>query len=406
MVLGDRERAERAAGETSGRGLWANAVELAKTWRLLPQLRTRVAELDVTLEAPVARSLAEAVSVGAAQSLLVCHRSAEALAALERAGVRAAAFKGIAMIAAIYGEPGKRMINDADVLIDAADVRAALGALRETGFEPNLTIDLDQWLVLLDERVYPLHDYLELDDGEGTTIDLHWRISTAARGGLAIGDVLGRAVRAQLFGKPVTIVAPEDSMLLTAYHAVRDRLAPQSAVKDFCDLRTWLVAGSGRWDLDATIARARSWGLANALLTGWRVLERLDPGCGAGESARRMAARLDPANRVTAERLTELFFLQLREGAVSPVMLGLTAMSPALLRRFAVSRMHSLTSATYDSLKFGHHPDTRLWPKLRRLAREICRLSPRRWAAYRALSREHRDFIAAEEARARDDRGS
>jgi hypothetical protein len=207
---------------------------------------------------------------------------------------------------------------------------------------------------------------------------------------------LDRSIVTTLMGQPIRIVAPEDSNLLTAYHAVREHLAPQSAVKDLCDLKMWFEVEAAEWDREITIQRTVRCGLARTLLAAWRILADLDGGSGAGGAAHQLAGELGDADRSTADRLVDLFHLQLRQGAASEAMLGLSAVTPALLKRFVVSRFRSLTSPDYEAHKFRHHPEVSRWQKFKRLAHELICLRPGRWATYRAMAMENRRLIASD----------
>jgi len=102
LLLGDEQSALDAGRRSSERGLWSNAVELAKRWRVVPALSRRLRDLDLELEPSDAERLSSEVRRSAIQSALTCHRAAEVLAVLERAELPAMVFKGVAVIGHLH----------------------------------------------------------------------------------------------------------------------------------------------------------------------------------------------------------------------------------------------------------------------------------------------------------------
>jgi hypothetical protein len=194
----------------------------------------------------------------------------------------------------------------------------------------------------------------------------------------------------------VRVVDPEDSILLTTHHLVRDRLAPRSAVKDLSDIRAWLGAGEQRWSVDVLVHRARSTGLIPSLLAALTILSRFESGSDASDAANQVGAAASDAERRTAERLADVFALQLQRGSISDIVVGLTAITPSLARRFVVSRLRSLTDPKYRAHKFAGESRTPFGTAAREAARDLFTLTPKRLALYRALGHETRDYLGEE----------
>lgn len=393
LLLGGKTTAAAAGRKLEHERLWTNAVRLALNWHALPQFRSRIAAFGVALDDDARTILRDLSAATAAQSALVCHSAARALSALEDAGVRVAAFKGLGMIASLYRSAGERMLSDADVLIETSSFRSAVPVLAQTGFIPDVSIGLDEWLDLLEQRVYPVHDFLDFADASGVKIDLHWRLRTPSSLGFPMSEVLDRAEVTSFSGFRVRAVAPEDAILLTTHHLVRDKLAPRSAVKDLTDLRAWLEVRENRWSVDVLLERARSTGLTTSLLAALDILWRFDPEGPAPVPAGHIAAACTPDERKTAKRLADVFDLQLRQGTISDVVVGLTAMTPSLARRFIVSRLRSLTDPAYKAHKFAGDSALPFSVVAREAFRDLFTLTPRRLVLYRTLAHETRGYL-------------
>jgi hypothetical protein len=383
LLLGDEQSALEAGRRSFERGLWSNAVELAKHWRVVPALSRRLSDLDLELEPVDAERLSAEVRRSAIQSALTCHRAAEALAVLERAELPAMVFKGVAAIGHLYRSPALRMLQDADLLVGEDDVRRAVELLQETGFEMELPIDLETWFRLLGERVYRDHEYVELRDGDGVALDLHWHVPFAGKAGLPVEELLQRRTDVPMASGVVSAGSPEDSLLLTAHHLVRDRLVPRVAVKDLIDLAGWFAMdGLNR---EVLTRRAAAVELLEPLVAMAAILVDFDAGSAAAKWLESTVLE-DPHH---AERLVAFFRLQLREGEVGKGLLGLSAMSLPMLRRFVASRWRSLRDAEYRAV-FHHHDRALGRRKGDGLGRELSRLRPSRLRLLRAMARETR----------------
>ena len=395
FLLGGDTRARAAANDITKQRLWDNQIRLALNWCALPALRSRIAALEIDLESDARKTLAELSASTTAQSALIAHGTGRALAALEDAGIRVAAFKGLGMIASLYQRPSERMLSDADVLIEARSFRAAVPVLARIGFFPDVSIPLDEWLDLLEQRVYPVHDFLDFADGSGSRIDLHWRMRTPSPSGFPIAEIIGRAESRIFSGIGVRAVAPEDAILFTTHHLVRDKLVPRSAVKDLLDLKAWIEVRDRRWKGEVLLKRTRSTGLTTSLLAALEILSRYDPDGGSQELAREIADASAADVRKTAERLADVFALQLRR-PMNDVVVGLTAITPSLARRFIVSRLRSITDPTYKAHKFAGDSAMPLGIAAREVWRDLLRLTPRRLALYRTLGTETRAYLGDE----------
>jgi hypothetical protein len=329
---------------------------------------------------------------------MVCHRAITAMQALESAGVRAAAFKGLGMIASVYSAPSSRMLSDADILFEKKDFPQLTRILGNIGFQPAISISFDAWLEILGERVYPVHDFVDFDDSNGTKLDLHWRVRAPAKESVGIDQVLARSSMSSIGRRKVRVVSREDLILFAAHHLVRDRFAPRTAAKDLSDIAAIIQSTESPLQVDVLSNLALSSGLSVSVLAAFHVLCRYDNRRAATIGAA-ISASCNEEEQENARRLGEIFFLQLERGVLSDAAIGLTDVTPMLAARFVVSRLKSLQSSSYRRHKFARQVSGEKQSQSARLfLRDLFTMTPRRFAAYRALARESRAY--AEEKRA------
>jgi hypothetical protein len=380
---------------------WRSAVELASVWRVLPRLRARVALLGLALPPDAAALLRELGAASAAQSIQVAHRGARMLTRLAQAGVAAVAFKGIGLVGNLYRSPAERMVMDVDVLIEPGDLVRASEALAGNGFAAIFPDALGDYLSFLRHRPHAENGYLEFADADGVEIDLHWSLGTTPAPELTAARLLERAQPALLCGYTVRVAAPEDAMLLTVHHSLRNHLMPQTTVKDLCDLAAWWELEPRPWDQDRLIARAFDSGLGVPLLAAWQILSDFDRRSPAAAGARAIETMSPEPVRRQALELAGAFLFQLRRGALNLDLLR--ALRPAALGRFVLSR--TSRRATYEQF-VGRLRAARGLPavpflqRVRRLWADLSRLEPGGFASYRAIVRAQKVYASAHRAKA------
>jgi hypothetical protein len=393
-----------AAGDSAavlGRAArWPAAVELASLWRVLPRLRARVARLGLAVPPDAASRLRELGAGAAAQSIQVAHGGARVLASLTRAGIAAIAFKGIGLVGNLYRSPAERMVMDVDVLIEPDDLLRAREALGAAGFAPVFPATLGDYLSFLRHRPHAENGYLELADPDGLEIDLHWSLGTTPAPELTAGRLIARAQPAQLYGCAIRVAAPEDAILLTVHHSLRNHLMPQTTVKDLCDLAAWWELAARSWEPDRLVERAFASGLGVPLLAAWHILAEFDPQSPAATAGRAVAAASPEAVRGQALALAGAFFFQLRKGALNLDLLR--ALRPSSLGRFVLSR--TSRRATYERFvaRLRHTRGLPVIPFLHRLRRvgiDMAHLEPGGFASYRAVVRAQKVYASAHRLR-------
>jgi hypothetical protein len=160
------EQAERLMIEVD----WSRLAETLRLRRLLTTLGPRIIELaDGRASADFLAAVEQAIEIGRRQGTFLQVVTLRVMAALADAGIRSAPLKGPLLGEAIYGDPGRRLSSDIDLLVAPEQLQAAVEVVRGFGYgkpvdhvEPN---GLPQ-----------LHFALAHERNELPPIELHWRI--------------------------------------------------------------------------------------------------------------------------------------------------------------------------------------------------------------------------------------
>ena len=138
--------------------------------RLLPTLGPRILELtEGRASEDFAAVVEQAMIDGRRQGAffqLVCARMMNMLAA---EGIRSVALKGPILGEAIYGDSGRRLSSDIDLLVAAEQLPAAVAVMRQLGYDAPTDYVQDCGLPML-------HFSLAHRSGELPPVELHWRI--------------------------------------------------------------------------------------------------------------------------------------------------------------------------------------------------------------------------------------
>jgi hypothetical protein len=186
----------------------------------------------------------------------------EAMAAVD---VQARALKGVALAHIDYDDPARRMFGDADVLVRAQDLRAALRSLSDAGFRRSAPSHRFGWEKRFGKSVV-------LVSPLGAELDLHVRVT-----GGYFGEVVDRdrmwatsPERFTIAGRDLTALDRADRLLNACCHA---SLGGASGLRALHDVA--LLASTGD-DWVSTVSRAESDGadlvVAHAIRTAWTQL--------------------------------------------------------------------------------------------------------------------------------------
>jgi Uncharacterised nucleotidyltransferase len=149
---------------------WDRLGEVLGRARLLPTLGPRIVELAAdAAPSRFGAAVAASIMAGQRQETLLELSGARVQAALTGAGIRNCGLKGPALGRALYGEPGRRLSSDVDLLVAPTDLERAVSTARELGYgRPS-------------DHVGPnglplLHFALAHERGELPPVELHWRV--------------------------------------------------------------------------------------------------------------------------------------------------------------------------------------------------------------------------------------
>jgi len=393
VLLTDRPSTEHAARSITDQGAWGPALDLAIVWSVLPQLRRRI--LSVDIGADTHRQLHEACVIAAAQSTAIAHRASVVLERLRSAGISGMAFKGVGLMANLYSGPGQRMVNDVDLLVDRHDLERTWAVLADLRFAP-VAEDPQSYVRGLDDY-RPLegaslgNQCLVFIDEDRVQVDLHWRLTVRPLAPMTTDEILRRAERVTLYGRPVLVAAPVDAITITAHHALRQSFAPASTLKDLVDLHTWCSVQQARWSVRDMSAHAHQSGMGVPLLALWKILVTFDATSVARSAADSLAHRLTRRQNRDAALLADLFHLQLRQGPVNHDLLCL--LSAQTIKRFLLKRYRapaaSMRPVSDVPAELALGATLPLRERVAPLLRALARSTPRTLAACRALLRAH-----------------
>lgn len=244
-----RERADQLMMDID----WPRLTETLRRRKLLTALGPRVLELaEGRASKDFAAGIEQALTAGRRQGVLLQGISIRAMAALADAGIRSASLKGPLLGEAIYGDPGRRLSSDIDLLVAPEQLRAAVEVVRGFGYAAPADY--------VERSGLPrLHFALVHERRELPPVELHWRVHWYERS-FACERLLPPACDRQGGWRP----APADELAALLLFYARD---------GFIDLR--LAADLGAW-WDARGAEL-SPGAVDELLCAYPALARVVP---------------------------------------------------------------------------------------------------------------------------------
>jgi len=243
------ERASRLASEVD----WSRLAEMLRARKLLPTLGPRVVELaDGRASSDLRAAVEQTIEAGRRQGAFLQLISLRAIAVLADAGIPASALKGPTLAEALYGDPGRRLSGDIDLLVAPEQLPMAVDVIRGLGY--------DSPTDYVDESGLPLLHFVLLHvRGELPPIELHWRVHWYEQG-FARDRLLPPSVDPSGSWRP----APVDELAALLLFYARD---------GFIDLRLATDVGAW-WDAYGTELPS---GALRALMREYPALERVIP---------------------------------------------------------------------------------------------------------------------------------
>ncbi|MGN6558858.1 MAG: nucleotidyltransferase family protein [Solirubrobacterales bacterium] len=165
-----RRHSEEQVQQLIPRVDWSRLERLLEDGRLFPSLGPRLAELVPSAAAArFLEALAQARQAAGSDEIVYQLTFGQVHTALSERGIRSALLKGPLLGRAAYGEAGRRLCSDVDVLVPAEDLNEAAAVLRDLGYAPPTDY--------LDEGGLPLlHLTMVHSQNRLPSVELHWRI--------------------------------------------------------------------------------------------------------------------------------------------------------------------------------------------------------------------------------------
>jgi hypothetical protein len=205
---------------------WPELADTLRTRKLLATLGPRILEVahgHATGE--FASAVEQSLAAGRRHSVLLALVSEQAIGVLADANIPCAPLKGPPLAEAIYGDAGRRLSNDIDLLVGAEQLAAAAQAMRGMGYHPVPHQHADRSGLPL------LHVLLLHERGELPPLELHWRIHWYERR-FAHERLLPPAASAGECWRP----APVDELAALLLFYARDGFA---GLRQASDLAAW-----------------------------------------------------------------------------------------------------------------------------------------------------------------------
>ena len=149
---------------------WSRLASTLRSCKLLPTVGPRILDLaDGRASDDFAAAVEQALEAGRRQGALLQLISLRVMAMLADADIPCAPLKGPLLGEAIYGDPGRRLSSDVDLLVSPKQLQAAVEVVRGLGYEAPVDHVDDSGLPLL-------HFVLVHGRGELPPVELHWRV--------------------------------------------------------------------------------------------------------------------------------------------------------------------------------------------------------------------------------------
>lgn len=165
-----REDEHEYVASLLGKVDWHHLLEMLLRAHLLPTLGPRIlAAARDSASDEFASAVADSVDEARRKDTLLHLTAERAVIALAEAGVPASPIKGPQLGEYLYGEPGRRLSSDVDLLVAPERLSEAVEVVRGLGYASPIDYTEDEGLPLL-------HFALPHATGELPPIELHWRI--------------------------------------------------------------------------------------------------------------------------------------------------------------------------------------------------------------------------------------
>lgn len=265
---------------------WEELVVLADKQRVTPLLYYHLKSHDLTeiLPAPIMTGLYTAFRKNAIRNLKIYHEMAQLLKMLQANNIPAIVLKGAYLAQAVYQNLALRFMVDYDIMVQEADLPAAIEIVTALGYRAADPVRLESKAVL--------HHLPPFFKDNGTAyLEIHWTITQPNRPYTIekVDELWTRAQPFRLAGVEALTLCPEDLLLHLCAHAAYHHLF-KMGIRPLYDVAQTVAHFQAELDWDVVCQRSIEWGwsrgvyltlhLSNTLLGAAippHVLERLKP---------------------------------------------------------------------------------------------------------------------------------
>ena len=221
----DRARSLLAAGVDVD-----ELLRLAAQHAIRPLLLKAFASLDwQDVPASARLSLERFAQAHRMRSLSFAEELCRVTRALHEAGIPFAAFKGVVLASALYGDPAGREYLDIDIVVPADRVQAAEDTLAALGYRGHQGDRAFRHTFLSYLRQFAL-----VSEDDRFAIDLHWGFSGAyVPFPLAPEDIWNNLAVIEFGGRPIPVLSDADIALLLAGHGTKEQWRTLGWIEDF-----------------------------------------------------------------------------------------------------------------------------------------------------------------------------
>ena len=202
---------------------WPIFLRLAEHHAVLPLVARNLTNYSRQLPADLGQQLHSLYETNLKRNLWFASELGRILGHLEKARVRAIAYKGPVLAESAYGDLGLRSFSDLDLLISPADFNKAKDALAEIGYRTSGELPPAV------ERFYLRRGYeCAFDSSAGKNlVELQWNLLphfyavNFASADFTIDHLMTRAKSSEVCGREMRSLSPEDSLLALCLHAAK-----------------------------------------------------------------------------------------------------------------------------------------------------------------------------------------
>lgn len=247
---------------------WEWLLRAAQAHRVLPLLFASLQAHPGAVPAEVLARLRASAMANLGHNRFRTGELLRLLGKLADAGIAALPLKGAALAERVYGSLALRYFGDLDILVREADAPRARALLLAEGYAPTFEPTPGQLPAYLRYQ----HHFVFVGRASGIVVELHYRVR---EGYFSVAfdceRLLARAQPAQLGGRPVALLAPEDTLLTLCVHGASHCWERLIWV---CDIAEFLRAHP-QIDWAALCDEARRLGALRMLALGLRLAELL-----------------------------------------------------------------------------------------------------------------------------------